>query len=188
MNSKLKELFNECICELNGIGFEKLIAANIHYNISRNAKRRLGNCHRETLINDEYYFTISISEWLLLNFNDDTIKNTIMHELLHTIKDCFNHGYMWQRYANMVNEKLGYNIKRVSSVSNLCEKNGIDYVGFADNLHRYKITCGKCGMTHYKDRLTNKRIKQYTTGCMRHRTCGGTCFTIEDLKSGSVIK
>lgn len=47
--------------------------------------------------------------------NDGIIKNTIMHELIHCIPFCNDHGIEFKKYANYINEKLGYNISRVGN-------------------------------------------------------------------------
>lgn len=38
-----------------------------------------------------------------------------MHELIHCIPFCNDHGIEFKKYANYINEKLGYNISRVGN-------------------------------------------------------------------------
>ena len=42
-------------------------------------------------------------------FLDIIIKNTIIHELIHCLPKCTNHGKEFKKYAKIINEKLGYN-------------------------------------------------------------------------------
>lgn len=43
------------------------------------------------------------------------IQMTIVHELLHTCEGCFNHGAKWKYYAEVMNNKYGYQITRIYS-------------------------------------------------------------------------
>ena len=53
-----------------------------------------------------------ISPWVM-ELNEDIIKNTIMHELIHCMPGCSNHGEYFKKYDYYVNAKLGYDISRV---------------------------------------------------------------------------
>ena len=55
---------------------------------------------------------IEISPWVM-QLDKNIIKNTIMHELIHCMPYCNNHGAEFKKYARYINEKLGYNISRV---------------------------------------------------------------------------
>ena len=72
----------------------------------------------------------------MLETDDKSIKNVIAHELIHTVKDCFNHGSVFMRYANMMNRAYGYNIKTGST----SEEYGLDMVKA-----KYIIKCQTCG-------------------------------------------
>ncbi len=48
-----------------------------------------------------------------MQLDKNIIKNTIMHELIHCMPYCNNHGAEFKKYARYINEKLGYNISRV---------------------------------------------------------------------------
>lgn len=55
-------------------------------------KKTLGRCQR---VNDKG-FIIRISKYA-------DIENTIFHELIHTFPGAFNHGKVFQQYANEIN-------------------------------------------------------------------------------------
>lgn len=181
--SKLLELKNDCLDELASIDLLDNVGEIDEWYVDKRATRRLGVCkHRRCM---EYiYHSIGISSWLLKDFDDKTIKNTIMHELLHTFEGCDNHGYKWQKYADIVNTKLGYNIKRLSSLETICENNDIDYNKYENVHYKYKGTCKKCGYVWRQNRLSAHTLMSYKLGRMTHRTCGGHDFEIIDMKSG----
>jgi predicted SprT family Zn-dependent metalloprotease len=96
-------------------------------------KNLWGNC--EAL--GDGTFIISISEQLLQDdVSDQAAKDTIAHELLHTVEFCMNHGKYWHKLARLVNERCpGYNIKQRTNA----EEKGIqiDY--------KYVLQCLQCG-------------------------------------------
>lgn len=40
----------------------------------------------------------------------EEIKTVICHQILHTVKNCMNHGKTWEEYAKKVDREFGYNI------------------------------------------------------------------------------
>ena len=90
----------------------------VNFEINYRAKSRWGQCQRK---GSGYY--INISDRLL---QDDVpikaLKDTIIHEILHTCNGCMNHGTTWKNYADKVNKAYGYNIKRCTSA----EEKGFD--------------------------------------------------------------
>ncbi len=103
----LKLLVDECIAELNSIGINCGRIRNIE--INTRAKSRWGQCKTvKTGV-----FDIEISARLLDdNVDDLAAKNTIIHELLHTVKGCHGHTGKWKILAEYVNKKFTqYNIK-----------------------------------------------------------------------------
>ena len=98
-------------------------------------------------------YMIEVSKYLL-KCNKELIKNVIAHELIHTVRGCFNHGYNFMIYARRLN-RLGYNIEI---------KNHNKQFGQAIQ-YKYKLTCLKCGKVFYRHRLCR--------GDIRHGSCGG---------------
>ena len=109
-------------------------------------------------------FKISLSKYLL-ECDEKLIKETIIHELIHTLKGCFNHGYSFIRYANFVKFKTGYNIVIKNSNPQFGQK----------IQKKYKITCLDCGKVFYRHRLD----KYAKMGYYKH-VCGGK-LKIEQL-------
>lgn len=57
-----------------------------------------------------------------LRSTETEIKNIIAHEVLHTCFLSMDHGYPWEIYKNIMNEKLGYNIKTQYSWHKIIKK------------------------------------------------------------------
>ena len=87
-------------------------------------------------------YTIEINSILL---NEEVpewaLYETILHELLHTLPGCMNHGSKWRKYAAIVNRRLGYNIKPLSTYRDkgLAEPS-IFHRGKVWALKTYKVT------------------------------------------------
>lgn len=154
----LKEVAIICMQELDKIGIPYREVED--FIINTRAKSRWGQC--KTLPNGK--FLISISNRLL---EDDTdimgLKNTIIHELIHTCKGCMNHKSEWKMYAQKVNNAYGYNIKRTSSA----EDKGVRAIEKIRVIN-HKYICEGCGqiVTRERDRGFEKR---YNCGvCGKH--------------------
>ena len=88
-----------CQADLDSLGVKYGKVSN--WTVNTRAKRRLGQCKKAGL----GLFDINISEALLNDDIDDQISlDTIMHELLHTVQGCFNHGEKWKSYAKYINQ------------------------------------------------------------------------------------
>lgn len=84
-------------------------------------------------------FEITISAKLLQDDVDDQFaKDTIAHELLHTVDGCMNHGKKWKTLANRVNTCCpGYCIK--SRTAAIEKGIAVEY--------RYLMRCCGCNAT-----------------------------------------
>lgn len=149
------DLYNECLSDIIDCGIK--VGRVVSVTINTRAKRRWGQCVK--LSNGTY--TINISSRLL---NEDVdiwaAKNTMAHEILHTVDGCMNHGPEWKRVANIVNSKYpNYNIKRTTS----SEEKGIS----KSESYKFSLTCKDCGKKYYYMKkckaVQNYRI--YTCGC-----------------------
>ena len=97
MKNKLERLYNECIVELKSIGINiiEMDVGDISIDFSKRKTKRYGCCKQEEPDKKTAYrknrivyyrkfnkHYIEISKWLM-DLNEDIIKNTIMHELIH---------------------------------------------------------------------------------------------------------
>ena len=105
-------------------------------------------------------FNLAFSE-RLLQASEKGVYTVILHELLHTCKDCFRHTGQWKFYANEVSNRLGYNITRTSSSKDL----GVDFSSIPEGM--FACVCNGCGSL--VTRKTLKGIisleKNYCCGC-----------------------
>ena len=191
MKEKLDILFNESINELKSIGIDMLDKekiGTIDIDFSKRKTKRYGCCKQEDpdknsayRIKRRIYYRkfnkhhIEISKWLM-ELNDDIIKNTIIHELIHCLPDCNNHGKKFKEVAKLINEKLGYNITRLGNKKEDYIKSNILEKFNEDVKYNYKIYCEKCNQVYYRQRLARNFTKKYLCGICRGK------FIVEKLK------
>ena len=166
----LNDYAKVCMAELDAIGVPY---RSSRFEVNSRAVKRWGQCRS----NGDGTFTIQISSVLLEPVNSSKgLKNTIIHELLHTIVGCLNHGDEWKKWADVVNSAYGYNIKRTSSA----EEKGVR-VDSRENRRHYEVTCKECGAMwiYYRD---NKITKNYKS-CRCY--CGGRLKSVLVDKDGN---
>lgn len=185
MEKKLQIVYDECIHELQKIGidvlnFEKI--GKIDISISKRNNKRYGCCKQEEPDLQTKYVEkvgnkriiryakfnkhhIEISPWLM-ELDEDIIKNTIIHELIHCLPNCNNHGEMFKKYANYINDKLGYNISRVGNKKEDYIKSNVEYK--EKESYNYHIKCTNCGQEFFRKRLNRNFTRKFR--CIK---CGG---------------
>lgn len=178
LETKLKRLVDESIQELKDIGLGDNIHDNINYYVNYRAKNRLGQCCNKVSIN--------ISSWLLEIATDHDIKNTIIHEILHSFDNSKGHGEVWKYFASYVNMMTDYNITRLANVGEIYE-NAHHTRPITRKHYKYEITCEKCGKVFYRQRMTTRVMNGFVNGERVHTNCGGTDFRIVDLNNGELI-
>ena len=125
-----------CMEELDAIGIPYVKPREI--TVNTRAKSRWGQCRRVS----KTEFTINISERILRDeVSDAATKNTVIHELLHTVDGCQNHGPKWKSLAAKVNRAYPkYNIQTSTSAQEKGIEPVIEYVNY-----KYKVGCETCG-------------------------------------------
>ncbi len=105
------KLIKECEADLASVGIS--IGNVVKYSVNTRAKSRWGQC--KTVGENRY--EINISQSLLEdNVSDQAAKDTILHEMLHTVEGGMGHKGKWKELAQRVNKELPqYTIKRVTS-------------------------------------------------------------------------
>ena len=100
-----------CIDEVLGAGIEP--GNIVSWVINRRAKTRWGMCTK----NPDGTCIIQIAARLIEDerISEQACKETMIHEILHTCKGCKGHTGLWLIYANIMNKKYGYHIKRTTS-------------------------------------------------------------------------
>ena len=174
LNQKLQRLAKESEKELRDIGLGDKLKSDIKYTINYKAKERLGQCCNKNSIN--------ISSWLLEIGLDHDIKNTIIHEILHTFKDTIGHKAKWQYYARYVSNRTDYYITRTTSIDGIYARANKTRPR-REVSYKYEITCTKCGKVFYRQKMTTRTLDKFIEGKMIHKHCGGNDFRIVDLNS-----
>ena len=109
------------------------------------------------------FYEITISE-ALLSCSFESIVNTVVHELLHTIEGCMNHGLLWQSYAEKASKLYNTDIKRCSYNE---EFEKIVKEKYIKSSHAIKCTC--CGKIIERTRESNVTLHPERYKCK----CGG---------------
>lgn len=141
----LEMLASECEADLSLINIQP--GEVNQWLINTRAKNRWGQCKRCL----PGIFDISISARLLQDsVSDQAVKNTIMHELLHTVKGCYGHKGKWKDLALTVNRLLPqYTIKRTTSA----EEKGLESIR-KKRTNRYAVKCEHCGKEFCREKIS----------------------------------
>ncbi len=167
-------MFNEAMEIVDGLGIEagEIVEVKLNYR----AKNRLGRCTRNNI------FCTYKLEFNHLIFsdeaNEDEVMNVLIHEILHTCKDCMTHKGEWKRLANIVNANTRYNITRCANYESL----GIESPK-EERKHNYVFVCEDCGQVIVRERAS-KFTKNYHA--YRCGECGGK-FRFDASKSNYQI-
>ena len=184
LDEKLNILYAQCIKELKEIGIDVLDEniGEIQIVISKRNNKRYGCCKQELPNKKTKYIEqigrkrfiryakydkhiIEISKWVL-ELDDKIIKNTIIHELIHCMPYCNNHGKQFKKYAEYINKKLGYNISRLGNKKEDYNRSNKEYND--EQKYNYKIICENCNQTFYRQRIAKRFVNKYRCG-----KCGG---------------
>ena len=113
-DARINMMLAECIELMKELGVP--ISDSICPVVRLNGSRcRYGSCYDRGARKayTEYDFYIEISGHILQN-TEKSIRNTLLHELLHTMPEGYDHRGEWKKWAKYVSEKTGYNIQRLS--------------------------------------------------------------------------
>lgn len=145
-NMKTRDIENMvkiCKRDLAQLGLSPGNIVSVTFN--HRAKTLFGRCKKDRSGN----FHIEVMTYLNRLRSEDDICQTVMHEVIHTLPKCGNHGPHFQEVARLVNIKLGYRIATTSKLST-DEKEAIPF--------KYVVKCGLCGQEmkryHRKPQLT----------------------------------
>lgn len=186
MEEELYKLYEECLGELKRINLDlrdEKKYGKIDIKLAKRNAKRYGCCKQEDpdksslcLKKGKMFYKkynvhhIEISKWLM-QLNSDIIKNTIIHELIHCLPNCNNHGEEFKYYARIINKELGYNITRLGNKEEDYKKSGVEYKKEEKkvNNYKYKIICQKCGQVYFRKRMAKKFLRRYVCGRCRRK-------------------
>lgn len=156
----LNRYVEECTNDIESLGIE--LGNIVEVFVNTRAKRRWGQCSKRA---DGFHINIS-SDLLQDDVSDDAIKNTVAHELLHTIKGGMKHTGEWKSAAELLNDIYGYNIKRVTTA----EEKGIERE-YVRRPAKYLIVCSNCNYVYRYQKMT-KTVQRIQYGYKSRYKCG----------------
>ena len=165
-----EKLIQDCMAEVTRVGIKP---GNItSWTVNTRAKTRWGLCKQTP----QHTYEIQIAEQLLVDdrISEQSCKETIIHEILHSCDGCMKHTGLWKRYAEVMNQVYGYNIKRIMT----CKEMGVEEHKPSSMPFKYVFTCKNCGATIYRKR--DSRFTKYYRhyGCAR---CGAVAWKKEPV-------
>ena len=136
---------------------------NVNKIVSNSGLRSaLGRCKKAFNSSTCRSFSIEIAEYMAIGARSSLLDRVIIHELIHTVEGCFNHGTDWKSWAKIVNAKYGYNVARTTKMY---------YKDiFADELIKYGyagVQCNNCGCIQLgkTDSAFINRLDEYYCYC-----------------------
>ena len=113
-DERINRMLAECIELMKEL--EVPISDSICPEVRLNGSRsRMATCYdrggRKAYTEYDYY--IEISGHILQN-TEKSLRSVLLHELLHTMPEGYDHRGEWKKWAKYVSEKTGYNIQRLS--------------------------------------------------------------------------
>lgn len=137
-----------------GIPFSPEIEPKV--GINTRAATRFGCCKFQK---GRYYIEVSRA---VAAGPEQSCREVLAHELLHTCRGCRNHGERWKGYAGRMNRAYGYEIQRVTTNASL----GVQGI----REPKYLLRCRRCGAE-----FPRFRASALTREPERYRCrCGGT--------------
>ena len=131
----LEKIYRKCVQECKNVNIpirdDKVVKIEF---TDEDIGENLGFC----ILNEEYMtFSIFISSiFLEKNGPIKELKETIIHELIHTCNRCWGHGKTWMKYAKILNDKYKYELTTFKDYDAIFHKD-------KPILHKY--ICKNCG-------------------------------------------
>ena len=149
------------------IPFDRYEVSSILGWLAKHNRKTLGRC---TYDGGRYRISLNPN---MLKFGEDghqIIKNTIAHELCHTLPGCMNHGPEFHKYAKLIGDLMGYKIDTKADV----DASGYfrQYLPQAN----YMLKCNSCG-----NEIPKSGICDAVTNPSRY-TCGRCKGTLDSYK------
>lgn len=132
--------------------------------------RSFGRCGRKRRFNDVFY-TIKVNEMFFspgMNTEWGMLRNTLVHEIVHTLPECFNHGPSFQAWGARLNKKFGLNISTREGKENSKKFESVQF-GTTKNV----FVCPVCGDFYLFSKTTRnvrwaaQGTKVWSCGCQK---------------------
>ena len=152
---RLEKLSKEAMRELDGIGVK--YTAPVKWELS-NATSTWGTTHRDrNPITGKWEYRIRISKVTLdPRVSDEHSKDTIIHELIHTVPGCWDHKYGFKDVAALVNDCYAcYHISRTANAAAMgITREVVAEYGRPRLQKKYIVGCFGCGAKYIYHKQT----------------------------------
>jgi len=169
MNELLQKTYLECMADLNAI--EIPISTDIRkVEINTRAQSRWSMTHKRYDEYHEKYYTIDINADLCTGLVNEGLRETMLHELIHTCESCMNHGDTWLSYVAKCNSIYGTKIKRASNAD---DKGFTKEMRASSPRFKYEVICLDCDKSIDGFSRETKTIKNVKAGYCSCGRCHG---------------
>ena len=159
-----KEFYKEVKADLIEYGFKEIQEVKHILSLDLRGTKTYGRCKKMT--SNALEATIYLNKTYADSTTVQRIKNTIMHELIHSIKGCSGHTGLWKQIAKIVSYRSQgkYDIKRLSTScpdfrDTIIHEKGSQKV----RPYKYIIVCNHCGQ-EFKYKTEGKVVKDIKIG------------------------
>lgn len=155
----LEKEVKECLKIIKKLGLSNHME-KVRYvlRINDRATKYLGLCTFKS--KNPLTYIITINGPFLKVAKPQDVHDTIMHEVLHTLPGCMDHGEKWQNYASIIEKyEPCYTISRLGDCA--------EYKKLFQQKSKYIITCKGCGHVFYyqrRGRIVNMMIEAKMRG------------------------
>lgn len=125
------------------------------------------------------YYVLRVSRLFENHTNEEDgmhrLKESLIHELVHTLPGAFNHGIYFKDYGRMFHSYYpDFVIERVSH-------GGSSYTPpVRKRNYKYKITCNTCGaVSRYQRKIQTVELCEMSPSVCHCSRCNGRYFTVE---------
>jgi len=155
---------------LAAIGYPEIKRNTYSVKINNKRAHALGRCGNR----GGTHYTITINGYHLRLSPAAEVHNTIMHEVIHSLPGCMNHGEKWKYAAQRVNRF--YDFPTISRCANVMQKE--EFNDYVNATFKYIVECQGC---HQKFRFMRK--SKTVKACEDGRAacaCGSKSFVVSE--------
>lgn len=156
------DVFIQFMNNANTLGFDKNKVSKIVRWLNRNNRKTLGRC---TYQNGRYSISLNPNLLSFTEYGEKIIRETVAHELCHTLPGCMNHGREFHSKAAKIMHLMGYHIDTKADIDS--SQYFTKYLPQAD----YMLICDKCGNQVPVARLSDPVKNPMNYSCKK---CGGS--------------
>ena len=167
----LNAVTRECLGQLQSMGIS---CGSFTVEMDTRSKRSWGSCRRYP----DGSYLIRINDKLLqAQVPPESLKTTVLHELLHAATGCTGHRGQWAKLAKLVSARLGLSITPTAA----WDAKGLDLQKDPDVKYRFLCTgCGKMAV-RFRTCAFTRQYRRY-----RCTACGGRFIPATEIKKPPV--